>query len=86
MPRYLVERTGSGPLGLLELARDAGARLAFVATNAGDGVTWLHSSVAPDGRRSFCLYDAPDPAAIRLAARRHGLPVDRITEVEMIAP
>jgi hypothetical protein len=66
--------------------RPATARDAAGGAPTADGVTWLHAAVAPDGRRSFRLDDAPDPAAIRQAARRRGPPIDRITEVEVIAP
>jgi len=32
------------------------------------------------------IYDAPSPEAIRRAARRNNLPVDRITEVSVLDP
>jgi hypothetical protein len=34
----------------------------------------------------FCVYDAPSPEAIRRAAERNGLPVDRITRVTVLDP
>ena len=34
----------------------------------------------------FCVYDAPSPEAIRKAARRSDLPVDRITKVRVLDP
>lgn len=76
MPWYLVERTAAEPLCLADLERD----------HAGDGVTWLHSYLGANRRRSFCLYEAPTPAAVRQAAQRNGLPIDRITEVSLVAP
>lgn len=36
--------------------------------------------------KTFCLYEAPFPEAIRRAARRNGLPVDKITEVRALDP
>jgi hypothetical protein len=86
MPRYLVERTF--PDGLAILVTEAGAQscLAVIAANADDGVTWLHSYVTPDRKRSFCVYDAPTPEAIRRVANRNKLPVDRITEVRVLDP
>ena len=86
MPRYLVERTF--PDGLAIPVTDAGAQscLTVVAANADDGVTWIHSYVTPDRKRTFCVYDAPTPEAIRRAANRNQLPVDRITEVRVLDP
>jgi hypothetical protein len=57
-----------------------------VANNAEDLVTWVHSYVTPDRTRTFEIYDGPSPEAIRRAARRNNLPVDRITEVSVLDP
>ncbi len=54
--------------------------------NADDGVSWLHSYVSVDARTMVCVYDAPSPEAIRKAARRSDLPVDRITQVRVLDP
>ena len=86
MPRYLVERTF--PDGLTLSSDDEGAELCrrIVVTNAEDDVTWLHSYVSSDRLRTFCLYDAPSPEAIRRTAKRNNLPVDRITKVNVLDP
>jgi hypothetical protein len=86
MARYVIERTF--PDGLNLPATEAGAKacLAVVEVNASEGVTWLHSYVNPDRTRTFCIYDAPTAEAIRRAAERNGLPVDRITEVRVLDP
>jgi hypothetical protein len=86
MPRYLIERTF--PDGLALPANQEGAQLcqAVIGNNSEDGVTWIHSYVSPDKRKTFCIYDAPAPEAIRCAADRNGLPVDRITEVRVLDP
>ena len=86
MPRYLVERTF--PDGLTLSSDDEGAELCrrIVVTNAEDDVTWLHSYVSSDRLRTFCLYDAPSPEAIRRTAKRNNLPVDRITRVNVLDP
>jgi hypothetical protein len=85
MPRYIVERTF--PDGLALPATDAGAQACqtVVGVNADDGVTWLHSYVTPDRRQTFCD-DAPSPEAVRRAGERNRLPIDRITEVRVLAP
>ena len=86
MARYLVER--SFPDGLALSASGKGATLCrgVVAINAGDQVTWIHSYVSEDKSKAFCIYDAPNPEAIRRVAVRNGLPVDRITEVRVLDP
>jgi hypothetical protein len=86
MPRYLVERTF--PDGLAIPATDEGATicLTVVGANTEDLVTWVHSYVTDDKRKTFCIYDAPSPEAIRRAARRNNLPVDKITEVKVLDP
>jgi hypothetical protein len=57
-----------------------------VERNADDGVTWIHSYVSGDRSKTYCVYDAPTPEAIRKAARRNDLPVDQITEVSVLDP
>jgi hypothetical protein len=58
----------------------------IISGNSDRGVTWLRSFVSTDRLMSFCLYDAPGPEAIRLAARANGLPVDRIVEISVLDP
>ena len=86
MARYLVERTF--PDGLTLSTDDEGAEICrrIVVANAEDDVTWIHSYVSSDRQRSFCLYDAPSPEAIRRTAKRNNLPVDRITKVNVLDP
>jgi len=86
MPRYVVERTF--PQGLILPMDETGAEFcrSVVTTNAHEQVTWIHSYVSEDKQKSFCIYDAPSPEAIRQAARRSHLPVDRITEVCVLDP
>jgi hypothetical protein len=49
-------------------------------------VTWLCSYVSVDDGATFCVYEAPSPEAIRRAAQRNGLPVDRIIQVRVLDP
>ena len=86
MPRYLVERTF--PDGLKIPMNDDGAKacLSVVANNSKDGVTWVHSYVSPDLKKTYCIYDAPSAEAIREVARRNNLPVDRLTPVSVLDP
>ena len=46
----------------------------------------VHSYVSDDKTRTFCVYDGPNPQAIRTAAERNGLPIDQITGVSVLAP
>lgn len=86
MPRYLVERTF--PDGWTLSTDDERAEICrlIVATNGEDEVTWIHSYVSCDRHRTFCIYDAPSPEAIRMSAKRNKLPVDRITKVNVLDP
>ena len=88
MPRYLVERTFYAGAGA-GTAADGHATDhcdEVIRANAREGVTWIHSFVTPDRRRSFCIVDSPSPEAIRVAAQATALPIDRITEVRVFDP
>jgi len=84
--RYLVER--SFPNGLEIPVNIEGSKICLnvVSTNAEDNVTWIHSYVTMDKKKTFCIYDAPSPEAIRKAAGKNGLPVDNIIEVSVLDP
>jgi hypothetical protein len=86
VPRYLVERTFSD--GLLVPPGEEGRRLlgSIVVCNTDRDVTWVHSYVSVDRHKTFCVYDAPNPEAVRRTARSNGLPVDRITEISVLDP
>ncbi len=86
MPRYLVQRTF--PDGLHISVDDGGAEVCrgVVERNAEEGVTWISSFVSDDKTRTICVYDAPNPEAIRRTAARNELPVDQITRVTVLDP
>ena len=86
MPRYLVERTFTDGLAIPMDGSGAETCLAVVGQNLAEGVTWVHSYVTPDNHKTYCIYDGPEPEAIRRAATRNGLPVDSITEVQVLDP
>ena len=86
MPRYMVERTFPDGLAIPVNEQGAATCLLVVDNNAQDGVTWLHSYVTGDKGKTFCVYDGPTPEAVRSAAQRNGLPVDRITPVSVLDP
>jgi hypothetical protein len=86
MPRYLVERTylDRFPIPIdLDGWRHCET---IIANDTLENVTWLHSYVTADRRKSICVCDAPSPEAVRRAAQRNDLPIDRITEVRVFDP
>ena len=84
--RFLVER--SFPKGLNIPVNEEGSKicLTVVSNNAMDNVTWVHSYVTKDKKKTYCIYDAPSEEAIRKSAKTNGLPVDNITEVSVLDP
>jgi len=86
MPRYLVERSFPDGLSIPINADGRKAVAGVVSNNAQQGVTWIHSYVAADHKQTICVYDGPNPEAIRKVADANGLPVGRITEVSVLAP
>jgi len=80
MPLYVTERTYNEPADLND---DVIRRIEEV--NADEGVQWQYSFFSPDGRRSYCIYQAASPDAVRAASRRAGLPVDAVVEVTRVS-
>ena len=76
MPRYLIERTFAEEVGLNKDATDGINRI-----NDEEGVAWIISFLSADKRKTYCLYEAPNPEAIRAAARRNKIPADVIIEI-----
>jgi hypothetical protein len=86
MPRYMVERTFPKGLHIPMTADGTAACMNVVGNNSKDGVTWIHSYVTTDKNKTFCIYDGPNPDAIRKVAGVNGLPVDSVTEVKVLDP
>jgi Nickel responsive protein SCO4226-like len=80
MPVYMIERAFAEEL---ELTGDV-VRL-VEEINADEGVRWLFSFLSADRHRSYCLYEAPSPDAIVVAARRAGMPADVVVEVDRVS-
>ena len=76
MPRYVIERKFAEQV---ELDRDGAAEIRRI--NDEEGIKWLFSFLSADKLKTFCLYEAPDAEAIRIAARRLNIPADSIIEV-----
>jgi hypothetical protein len=76
MPLYVIERTFAEQLDV------TGDDIKLIdEINADEGVRWLFSFLSADRRRTYCLYEAPSPEAIRAAALRADVPVDEVVEV-----
>ncbi len=84
--RYLVERTFPDGLNIPVNTEGSEICMTVVSTNAEDNVTWIHSYVTMDKKKTFCIYDAPSPDAIRKAADKNGFPADNIVEVSVLDP
>lgn len=76
MPFFMIER---GYAERLKVTSEGAAAIDEINDEA--SVRWLISFLSVDKKRTFCLYEAPNPAAIREAARRAGIPVDAFIEV-----
>lgn len=81
MPLYVIERQFAEQI---EVTRDGAAGIKLI--NDEVGVNWLFSFLSADKRKSYCVYEAVNPEAMREAARRAGLPADVITEVSELRP
>ena len=76
MPVFMIERRFADQLEASADDIDGINRI-----NEEEGVRWLYSFLSADKRKTYCLYEAPSPDAIRTAATRAGLPADVIVEV-----
>ena len=86
MPRFLVERTF--PEGVNIPMNDDGTKACQIVVdkNATSGVTWIHSYVTTDKKKTYCIYDGPSEAAIRESAEKNGVPVDSVVPVTVLDP
>jgi len=81
MPLFLIERAFAEAV---ETSPEKDATIKQV--NDEIGIQWLFSFLSADKRKSYCLYEAPNPEAIRAAAERLGVPADTIVAVDGIGP
>jgi Nickel responsive protein SCO4226-like len=78
---FLIERNFAEEV---EATKDIADNI--IRINDEEGVRWLFSFLSPDKRKTYCLYEAPNADAIRIAARRANLPADVVIEVSEIRP
>lgn len=85
MPKFVIEREipGAGKLTAAQL--QAIAEKSCGVMRELPHVQWLHSYVTDD--TIYCVYIAPDAAAVREHATRGGFPANRVSRVRaMIDP
>ena len=63
MPLFLIERSFAE-----DVVVDDGAAAQIKQINDEIGIQWLYSFLSADKRKTYCLYEAPNAEAIRLAA------------------
>ena len=76
MARYIIEREFAEQL---DLTKEGVEKVNLI--NDQEGVQWIFSFLSADKRKTYCLYEAPNPEAIRSAARRNNIPADAIIEI-----
>ena len=83
MPKYVIERElpGAGALTSEHIV-DIASRSCAVLREIGPSVQWVHSYVTDDV--IYCVYVAPDEAALLEHARRGGFPADSIARVRRV--
>jgi cell division inhibitor SulA len=83
MPKFVIEREipGAGKLSRDDLMGIA-QKSCSVLRELGPQVQWIESYVTDD--KVYCIYLAPNEAAIREHARRGGFPANRISQVRSI--
>lgn len=83
MPKFVIERElpGAGSLAPDQL-KAISQKSCGVLNQLGPSIQWLESFVTDD--KIYCIYLAPDEAAIRQHAEMGGFPANRISQVRTI--
>jgi hypothetical protein len=86
VPKFLIEREipGAGDLTAEEL-QGISQKSCGVLREMGPQIQWVESYVTGD--KVYCVYIAPDEAAVREHAERGGFPANRVSQIKgMIDP
>lgn len=83
MPKYLIEREipGAGDLSAEDL-RAISQKSCGVLRGMGPQIQWVESYVTGD--KIYCVYIAPDEAAVREYAAQGGFPANRVSEIKRV--
>ena len=86
MPKFVIEREIPGAGGLSgEELQAISQKSCGVLRGMGPEIQWVESYVTDD--KVYCVYIAPDEAAVREHARQGGFPANRVSEIRrMIDP
>ncbi|MBV6448443.1 DUF4242 domain-containing protein [Nitrosomonas sp.] len=83
MPKYIIERAISGAGSLTPQDLQAISQKSCSILNSMEpSIQWLESYVTDD--KVYCLYIAPDEAAIRMHAEQGEFPVTRVAQVRSV--
>jgi len=86
MPKFVIERdiAGAGKLPKNEL-QAISQKSCSVLKEMGPQIQWVQSYVTDD--KIYCVYIAPDEAAVRTHAQKGGFPANKVSRVRtMIDP
>jgi hypothetical protein len=80
MPKFVIERDipGAGKLSPADL-QAISQKSCGVLRGMGPQIQWVHSYVTDD--KVYCVYIAPNEAAVREHASQGGFPANRISRV-----
>lgn len=83
MPKFVIERdiAGAGKLPKQEL-QAISQKSCSVLQSMGPQIQWVQSYVTDD--KIYCVYVAPDEAAVRMHAQKGGFPANKISRVRTI--
>jgi hypothetical protein len=83
MPKFIIERDmpglGQHTPGDLKAASQ---KSCGVLNSMGPSIQWIHSYITDD--RMYCIYLAPDEAAVRRHAAFGGFPADRVVAIRTV--
>jgi hypothetical protein len=80
MPKYVIEREipGAGKLSPADL-KGIAQKSCGVLERMGPQIQWIHSYVTGD--KIYCVYHAPNEAAVREHAKQGGFPANSVARV-----
>jgi hypothetical protein len=83
MPKFVIERNipGAGKLSGADL-HAISQKSCSVLSGMGPKIQWLHSYVTDD--KIYCVYIAPDEAAVREHAKQGGFPANSVAQVRNV--
>ena len=83
MPRYVIEREipGAGKLTAAEL-QGISLKSCGVLQGMGPKIQWVESFVTDD--KVYCVYIAPNEAAVREHAQKGGFPANKVSQVRNV--